>query len=442
MKRRVESQLTEWKANRKKPLMVLGPRQIGKTTSIVEFGKREFDALVHIDFYRQPQLAAAFSGNLEPQTVIIILEALLGLDIEPNATLLFLDEIQVCPQAITALKYFCIDMPQLAVVAAGSLLGVHLHRSGSFPVGYVDMLNMHPMDFQEFCWAMGEERSLVIAEASYKAMSQCPLHDHLIDLYREYLLVGGMPEAVALYTRNRSLVQVRQVQDNICTAYVADMSKYAEGIDAGKIVSCWESVPAQLAKPGEDQSTKFMWKHVASGAKAERFGTALDWLVSSGVVTKCVQVTDGVSPLKSFEKPNNFKIYLADTGLLSSLYEATPIDIDPKDNRRNAHFRGGMAENYVMQQLTAYGVNGRYWGVQSTNEVEFVVQAYGGICPIEVKSGSNVKRASAEWFAKKYESPCVFRVTAKNFGGNEGVRNIPLYAAHLLARDIANNLAN
>lgn len=430
MKRKLESALEKWESSKnKKPLALFGARQTGKTTSVLAHARAFHDNVVHVDFYKQPQLKAAFRGSLEPRNVVLALEALLRRDIDPEKDFLFLDEIQECDEAITSLKYFCTDMPELHLAAAGSLLGVTVARDGSFPVGYVDMMTMHPMDFEEYCWAMGEERSFRLVRASASDFSPCPVHDRMLEVYRDYLMVGGMPEAVARRAEGGSLGDVRVIQGNIRTAYVADMAKYATNVDAAKIVATWESLPSQLAK--ESGSTKFNWGVVKSGAKAATYGTAVDWLVAAGIVTKCTQVTDGVSPLKSFENPGSFKLYMADTGLLASAYDALPSDLDTKDNR-SARFRGGIAENYVMQQLVASGVRPYYWGSQSSYEVEFVVHGADGVIPVEVKSGRHVKATSATRFLEKYGCPYMVRVSAKDFGSSGDVRSFPLYAASLI----------
>lgn len=430
MKRKMAASLRDWKSEPdRKPLVVFGARQTGKTTSVLEFARAEYQDVVHVDFYRQPQAKAAFEGSLEPARILAALQALLRRDIVPGRTLLFLDEVQDCDKALTALKFFKADVPGLDVVSAGSLLGVHVAREGSFPVGYVDMLTMHPMDFEEFCWAVGEERSFELVRASMRDLSHCPAHDRMLELYRTYLLVGGMPEAVLLHARGAGLDKVRTAQENIRTAYVADMAKYATAADTAKIVASWESLPEQLAK--ESGSTKFMWKHVASGANAERYGTAVDWLAASGIVSKCTQVSDGMAPLKSFEHASSFKLYAADTGLLACAYDARPADFDGTD-RRTARFRGGMAENYVMQQLVASGHTPYYWGTQSTYEVEFVLRLDEGVVPVEVKSGRHTASPSAMRFMRKYGSPFVVRTSAKDFGFDGTVRSIPLYAACLI----------
>lgn len=432
MRRKITAELEAWAARpNKKPLVIFGARQTGKTTSALDFARSHeaYADVIHIDFYRQPGLKAAFAASLEPKTVVATLEALLGREISPGNTLLFLDEIQDCDQAITTLKYFATDAPEYPVIAAGSLLGVHVARSGSFPVGYVDMLTMHPMDFEEFCWALGEERAFALARSSFQGLTECPVHDHLLGIYREYLLVGGMPEVVRTYVEGRSLPAARVVQSNIRTAYAADMVKYISGVDAAKVGACWDSLPTQLAK--ESGSTKFMWKYVSPGAKAERYESAVDWLVAAGIASRCTQVSGGLAPLKSFEKPSSFKLYVADTGLLADAYGANPADLETKD-ARTCHFRGGIVENYAMQQLIAAGQKPYCWGAHSTGEVEFVIQANDGVIPIEVKSGKRVSSPSAHRFAEKYGCPYLIRVSEKNFGTHEGVRSVPLYAACLL----------
>lgn len=430
MQRKITSELEAWSQHPDhKPLVLFGARQTGKTTSVFAFGSSHYEHVVHVDFVRQPLLKSAFEGSLVPADIITNLSALLREDLSAADTLLFLDEIQECDQALSALKYFRTDAPEWDVIAAGSLLGVHVARNGSFPVGYVDMLTMHPMDFEEFCWAVDERRSFDLVRASMSTFSSCALHERMLNLYHQYLLVGGMPEAVRTHAEGGGLSQVRSIQRNISTAYVADMTKYATSADAAKIVSTWESLPSQLAK--ESGSTKFVWRYVASGAKAATYGTSLDWLDAAGLVSRCTQITDGRAPLKAFESPSSFKVYVSDTGLLTCMYDAGPEDFSGKDHQ-TARFRGGVAENYVMQQLVAHEIQPYYWGAQSTYEVEFVIRTAEGVVPVEVKSGRRVRSTSAQRFAEKYDCPYVIRVSERDFGATENVRAVPLYAAGLL----------
>ena len=433
VERAIDKTLREWasKAGRK-PLALFGARQTGKTTSLLQLGETQFSSVVHADFIRQPSLRRAFEGSLEPTRIIRTLEAMLNVSITPGQALLILDEIQECDEAITSLKYFCTDMPHLHVATAGSLLGIHVARVGtSFPVGHVDMLTMHPMSFQEFCIAQGKRMSLSLIEDCARDLLPCPLHQEMIELYKTYLLVGGMPEAVRLHAEGASMQDVRIKQRDILTAYVADMTKYASAVDSAKILATWESVPQQLAKDGG--STKFVWRNIQSGARADRYKTALDWLVASGLVSICTRVTDGESPLKSFEDRSSFKLYLADTGLLSCAYDATASDLETSGNR-TARFRGGLAENYVMQQLVSSSLTPYYWGVNSVNEVDFVTRLNCGIVPIEVKSGTNIKSKSLRKFMSEYACSKAIVLSANDFSRSGIVENIPLYAAHLIAR--------
>ena len=432
MDRKIDSCLDSWKvSSNRKPLILLGARQAGKTTTVLAFGQRAFKQCVHVDFIKQPQLKAAFESSLEPTDILASLSALMRCDISASDALIFFDEIQECEQAISSLKYFATDAPHMTVCAAGSLLGVYLARnSGSFPVGYVDIRTLHPMDFEEFCWAVGDGRAFDLARSALHEKRACAAHDLLMDRYREYLMVGGMPEAVLAWSSNQSLAEVRTIQRLISTGYVADMSKHAENVDAGKIFACWDSMPGQLAK--ESGSTKFAWKEVAPGAKAATHRSALDWLASAGLIDIVTQVECIETPLKSFENTGRFKAYVADTGLLACAYDATPEDVLGK-GPRTARFRGSIAENFVAQQLAAAGVGHYYWGVQSRAEVEFVAAIAGAALPIEVKSGENIRSASLRKAMEKYACPAAVRISGKNFGSENGIISLPLYAAGLTA---------
>jgi len=430
MKRKIDDTLVRWQHDKsRKPLVLIGARQTGKTTSVLSFGATHYDNVVHIDFVKQPLYKTAFEPSIDPTSIITDLEALLRQDIDTGTTLLFLDEIQECDRAIASLKYFCQDMPTLDVIAAGSLLGVHVARNESFPVGYVDLRTMHPMDFEEFCWACNEQRAFELVRTALQAVEPCAVHDRMMDLYLNYLLTGGMPEAVLAHAGGKQLDDIRKIQSDIRTAYIADMAKYIAHTDSAKIIATWESIPNQLAK--ESGSTKFMWKYVASGANAQRYATAVDWLTAAGLVDRYTQVSAGLRPLKSFEIPASFKLYMADVGLLTSAYDALPQDFGQVDHR-TARFRGGVAENYVSQQLRAAELEAYYWGQQSAYEVEFVTCIDGKVVPIEVKSGRRIRSTSAQRFAEKYDCPTIIRISAKNFGRSEQVLSIPLYAACLV----------
>lgn len=437
MRRLIDSHLDTWKtSNHRKPLVLFGARQVGKTYAITHFAKRMFSSMAYIDFSRDEQAAAIFDASIAPADIIRGLESLLRMEISPERTLIVLDEIRLCERALTCLKYFCDDAPQYHVIAAGSLLGVKVNRNRySFPVGKVDMITLHPMNFEEYLWARGEQRLADGIRDAY-ATPERPfaLHTRAMELVREYMLVGGMPEPVNTYatTLDGTLQTVRTFQRNIITAYIADMAKYSSARETQRIIEAWNSIPRQLAK----ENHKFQYKTIRSGGRANAYQGALAWLISAGIITRLTQISEPVAPLKAFEDPAAFKIYMADTGLLSCDYDVSPIDIMPADNKASA-FRGALHENYVLQQLSAADVTAYYWGTLNRGEVEFIVRdREGNVIPIEVKSGSNVTAHSLTAYRAKYQPAYVIRLSARNFGMEGGMRSIPLYAAWLMAEDM------
>lgn len=429
MKRLFENELLEWKTSlRKKPMVIYGARQVGKTTTVRAFAQNNYDNYVEINFIERPDLNAAFGGSLEPKTLLANIEALMHKEIS-KGTCLFLDEIQECDNAISALKFLNNNEAGVDVIAAGSTLGVHIARSASFPVGNVTLKKMNPMNFEEFCLAISMKSAFDLAKESFSTMSFCATHETLLQAFRKFLLVGGMPEVVKVFCETENLDEVQDIQDSINTTYVADMAKYIQNLDTTKVIDCWKSVPSQLAK--ENESTKFTWKNVGSGASKRSHGSAVDWLVNAGIVNRLNMVTCGVSPLASFENRDAFKIYMSDTGLLSRMNRAKMSDFDAADNR-TARFRGGVVENFVMQELVASGAHPFYWGVKSKHEVDFVASTKEGILPIEVKSSTHTKATSASYFAEKYGCSNVIKLSTKNFGISEGVKSVPIYCAGLI----------
>lgn len=436
MDRRVQGQLDAWKTSpARKPLVIFGARQVGKTYAIKQFAARQFDSLVYLDFSRDVDAAALFDRSLAPKDLVPALELYTHVRIAPEQTLIVFDEVQFCERALTSLKYFCEDAPQYHVVAAGSLLGVRIKREAySFPVGKVDMLQMHPLSFEEYLWAVGERP---LAEAIQEAFDQGDksfvLHDRALKLVRDYELVGGMPEPVSAYVRAgasglSALKAARAKQVEINTAYAADVVKYADQADAPRIIAALNSVPRQLAK----ENHKFQYKVIRSGARATQYENAVDWLDAAGVVARCTKVTDAVAPLKTFEDPSSFKLYMADTGLLAAQYDALPQDVEPASDKASA-FRGGLAENYVYQQLCAANATAYYWGTASRAEIEFVARTKAGdVLPLEVKSGKNVSAKSLNAFVRAYHPRYTVRVSVRNFGVEGGIKNVPLYAAWCL----------
>lgn len=441
MRRAISHKLQAWSASsHRKPLVFFGARQVGKTYAIKQLASDRYDSLAYIDFSRDAQAAALFDASLAPTELVPKLEVFLHTSINPDRTLIVFDEVQLCERALTSLKYFCDDAPQYHVVAAGSLLGVALKRERySFPVGKVDLLQLHPLSFEEFLWARGETR---LADAIRDAYENAPdqafaLHDRAMQLVHEYELIGGMPEIVSAYVANDApsidaMESARNKQQEINVAYLADMAKYATPTETPRIMAVWNSIPQQLAK----ENHKFQYKLIKSGGRAAIYENAIAWLDAAGIIMRCTQVTEATAPLKTFENSSSFKIYTADVGLLSAQYEAIPQDLEPATDKA-AGFRGGITENYVLQQLVASDSSVYYWGTTSKAEVEFIARAkQGDVIPIEVKSGRNVTARSLESFRERYHPPYLVRVSARNFGVGNGIRSIPLYAAWLLGEDL------
>lgn len=441
MRRAISHKLQAWsESSHRKPLVIFGARQVGKTYAIKQLASDRYDSLAYIDFSRDARAAALFDASLAPAELVPKLEVFLHTLIDPDRTLIVFDEVQLCERALTSLKYFCDDAPQYHVVAAGSLLGVALKRERySFPVGKVDLLQLHPLSFEEFLWARGETR---LADAIRDAYENAPdqafaLHDRAMQLVHEYELIGGMPEIVSAYVANDApgidaMESARNKQQEINVAYLADMAKYATPTETPRIMAVWNSIPQQLAK----ENHKFQYKLIKSGGRAAIYENAIAWLDAAGIIMRCTQVTEATAPLKTFENSSSFKIYTADVGLLSAQYEAIPQDLEPATDKA-AGFRGGITENYVLQQLVASDSSVYYWGTTSKAEVEFIARAkQGDVIPIEVKSGRNVTARSLESFRERYHPPYLVRVSARNFGVGNGIRSIPLYAAWLLGEDL------
>lgn len=429
LKRKIIAAFNEWKGSiGRKPLVLQGARQVGKTYSVLEFGREAFRSVVHIDFSAQPAYASLFDGDITPERLIPQIEAFEHATIDPAGTLLFFDEVQACPRALTSLKYFCERAPEYSVIAAGSLLGVALGREEfSFPVGKVDRLAMHPLDFEEFLWARGESKLADLIRESFQANERFGLHERSLELYREYLLVGGMPEAVNAFVNGAGEANVRIIQRNLVDGYLADMTKYATPLDSSKLLNVWHSIPEQLAK----ENHKFQYATIASSARAHQYEAPINWLQAAGLVSFCYRVSEGRVPLESFAEHDFFKLYLLDTGLLCVLQGVESADLLPADDK-GSRLRGGIVENYLMQQMVAGGLMPFYWGTASKSEVDFVIQVDGAVIPIEVKSGKNVTARSLEAYRKAYEPKVVYRLSTRNFGLENGIRSIPLYAAYCL----------
>ena len=432
MERKIVVDLVAWKNNPdKQPLLLQGARQVGKTYILLSFGKEYYKNIAYFSMEDSREIPAIFERDLNPERIVRELSANSGQTILPGDTLIIFDEVQACEQALTSLKYFAEKAPQYHIIAAGSLLGVAMRREKySFPVGKVDMLHLYPMDFEEFLWAAGQDRICDLIRESYESFTSMSLHDMAMDLYKTYLVVGGMPRAVHEYASKRDFDFVAAIQKTLNDSYIADMAKYATPQETTRIMAAWGSVPAQLAK----ENHKFQYKVIKSGARAKDYEVALDWLKAAGMINKCVHVTEGKMPLSAYAENEAFKVYMVDTGVLCSKLDI-PVNTVLYTPHSFEGFKGALAENYVMQALVANGINPYYWSSPGKAEVDFVFQdRNGNIVPLEVKSAENVRSKSLRNYIDIYKPAYSIRISARNFGFENGIKSIPLYAAFCLMR--------
>jgi predicted AAA+ superfamily ATPase len=410
-------------------LLLRGARQVGKTYTLLSFGKQYYKNVAYFSMEDSLEIPAVFARDLNPERIVRELSALSGRTILPGDTLLIFDEIQACERALTSLKYFAEQAPAYHIAAAGSLLGVAVKRGAfSFPVGKVDMLRLYPMDFEEFLWAIDRRALCDLIRESFDAFTPLSLHDIAMDLYKTYSVVGGMPRAVSEYAEKRDFDFVAALQRTLNDSYIADMAKYAEPRETVRILAAWDSVPAQLAK----ENRKFQYKFIKSGARANEYEIAIEWLNAAGMIHKCVRVSEGKLPLSAYAENGTFKIYMADTGLLCSKLDVA-ADIVLHTPHAMTGFKGALAENYICQALVACGITPYYWTSPGKAEVDFVFQdKAGNIVPLEAKSAENVRAKSLRTYRDIYKPACSVRVSAKNFGFENGIKSVPLYAVFCL----------
>ena len=429
MRRNMLPRLVEWARSRDhKPLLLCGARQTGKTYLLNELAKTRFGAdHVRFDLERDARARQVFEQEIEPAVLVQRLSQAAHKQINPETTLLILDEIQASNRALASLKYFREDMPRLRVATAGSLLGVAVSQQGfTMPVGKVETLTLRPMGFDEFLYAMGEGGLVGEIRECYREAKPFYLHDAMMECFWQYLLVGGMPEAVDEFVSNGDYDAVRNLQSDIIDLYAADMAKYATPVETARIRDTWNSIPSQLAK----ENRKFQYKLVKSGGRAAVYSSAISWLLSAGLVERCRRISDGRVPLAMHEDESAFKVYMSDTGLLAARSELdSALALDAGYRRRID--LGGIVENYVAQALAANGVPLRYWTSGNTAEVDFVIQTEGATVgvPVEVKSSDNTRSRSLSVYRGKYGPDESIRLSTKNFGLDGGIHSVPLYAA-------------
>ena len=421
----------DWKSGKKRmPLLLYGARQVGKTHIVREFGKDHYKSMAYINLETDPIANTWFDGSIDPKRIIMLLETHVKSRIVPEDTLIIFDEVQSCESALTSLKYFSENAPEYHIIAAGSLLGVAIKREKySFPVGNVDSKTLHPFTFEEFLWSQNEE--LLSKEIRAGFESNTPLHPSLhkraSDLYKIYLIVGGMPASILEYTNTESLITVPGVQNGIINDYIADMAKYATDSESVKIRAAYNSVPAQLAK----ENKKFQYKVIRRGGSSSIFGEALDWLETARVVNKCYSLTTPEVPLEVYKDFTNFKLYMSDTGLLT-MASRTPQEIILSLSAAENSFIGAIAENYVAQHFATSEMNLFFWRSESKKggqaEIDFVLQDGTNVIPVEVKARERVASKSLSVFVQKYKPPYSIRISGKNFGFENGIKSVPLYA--------------
>ena len=426
MKRKIYDELVNWKKKSgRMPLIVNGARQVGKSYILQEFGRKEFENYLIVNLETDKALVEQFEANITPFPIIQYLESVHSQRIIPGKTLVIFDEIQACEQALTSLKYFCEQAPNYFIVAAGSLLGVAVNRKKSaFPVGKVDEMTLFPMDFEEFLWALNRDNFAQSIREHYESNDPLNIHTSAIDFYNKYLIVGGMPAAVREFIHTGSFVAVADVQNRILNEYIADMAKYAEPATSIKIRACYESIPAQLAK----ENHKFQFSVVRKGGSATIFGESIEWLKYAGVVLKCQKITQGVMPIKVHVDLSDFKLYMSDVGMLTMQSGIAAQAILSSLEIGNS-FIGAIAESYVAQSFATNRIPLFYWKNDNTAEVDFVIQKGIDIIPVEVKAGIRVRSKSLGLFVENYHCPYSIRLSKKNFGFENGIKSVPLYAA-------------
>lgn len=431
MKRLILNELMRWK-NRKdrKPLILKGVRQCGKTYILKEFGRENYEDVAYFNFEGNPSLAERFEQDLDPQRILVELGILARKPLKPT-TLIIFDEIQFCNKALTSLKYFYEQVPDYHIVCAGSLLGISLAKPLSFPVGKVDFLTLRPMSFYEFLLAHDEQMLLEYLE---KMDHHTPVPqmfgDKLITGLKTYYVTGGMPEVVANWIENKDVSEVERIQDDILNSYELDFAKHAPAVDFPKLSLIWKSIPDQLAK----ENGKFIYGHVKPGARAKDLEDALQWLISAGMAYKVSKIEKPALPLSSYSNPGYFKLYMADIGLLRRM-SRLPASSIFEDSTIYTEFKGALTENYVLTELVNLLEDvPYYWKSGNTAEVDFVSQFGDKIVPIEVKASTNVRARSLAVYREKYNPEISVRTSLMNFKKDNGLLNIPLYLVWTLTK--------
>lgn len=429
MQRFLMEELVKWKnRNNRKPLILKGARQVGKTWLMKEFGKLHFEKCAYVSFYNNQRMKRVFEEDYDIQRIITNINIETHMEVTPGNTLIIFDEIQEAPKALESLKYFCENAPEYAVIAAGSLLGVAIHAGVSFPVGKVDMLELHPMNFREFLLAIGEVQLEELLEKSDFTLIG-DFKERFAFALKNYYYVGGMPEVVSFYSEHKDYDEVRNLQNAILEQYENDFGKHTGAGELPRIRMVWNSIPLQLAK----ENKKFFFGKIKEGAREKDFEVAIEWLQDCGLIKKVHKVSKPAVPLKAYIDFAAFKLYLLDVGLLGALSELDAESI-LEGNDIFTEFKGALTEQYVLQQIvsdTKY-IPYYYAGEKSTYEVDFLVQKGKGVVPIEVKAEDNLRSQSLKVYCEKYKPGYAVRTSMSNYREQEWMVNLPLYAIKCL----------
>ena len=425
MQRAILQKFIEWKSfSDRKPLIVNGARQVGKTWLLREFARTEYAKEAYIICRKNDIVRQIFTQDFDVNRILRALRALSGVDITPGDTLIVLDEVQDVPEVLEALKYFCEEAPEYHIAVAGSLLGISLHNGVSYPVGKVNEINVYPMNFEEFVLAKGEtEVFKLIVNRDYMTMNL--IHEKMVDLLRQYYYVGGMPEAVKKYVESDSLIEVRRIQKEILNGYELDLSKHAPKEQVPRIRMVWKSIPSQLFKDNK----KFIYGALRKGARANDFEIAIQWLVDSGLVYKVPKCTKPSLPLDVYEDLSSFKLYMLDVGLLGAMVNTEPVQV-LINNNVFVEYKGGMTEQYVLQQMKSHGVSPIYYHKtdDSRLELDFVIQYNAKLLPIEVKAEGNVRANSLTALLAKNPDLKAVRFSMLPYKEQGQLECLPLYA--------------
>jgi predicted AAA+ superfamily ATPase len=436
MKRDIYAKLLEWKSSsRRKPVLLQGARQTGKTHILKEFGLREYENTVYCNFEENNDLDGFFQSNLNPERILADLSVYMNLEIRPTRDLVIFDEIQVSNRALNSLKYFAEQKSDVHIAAAGSLLGVKMSGPGSFPVGKVNFLSLYPLTFLEFLDAMGESRyrKLIEAIAEPAPLAEA-FHSHLIDLLRRYYFIGGMPEAVEHFAATGNGPAVREIQEEIIKSYILDFAKHAPATDIPKLTQIWDSIPGHLAR----ENKKFVFSAVKRGARARSYENAVTWLEDAGLIHRANAASTTKLPLRHYADIGIFKVYALDVGLLGAMARS-PVELVVHGKQLFNEYEGAFVENYVAQQLISHFHQPLYyWRSKGGKaELDFLCEFEGRICPLEVKAGINPKSKSLKSYDLQFNPASLARTNLLNLKKDGKIYNLPLYAISILSTLIA-----